>query len=62
MNERDEWTTTFRCPDSTHLEPPEYGPLYVVGCGHVFKATPDHEGLIDCPNCGMWFKPRDTGR
>lgn len=44
-----------RCPDSTHMEPPLHGPLYVVGCGAEFDAEPDREGLIDCPNCGMWF-------
>jgi hypothetical protein len=37
------------------MEPPYHGPLYVVGCGHVFTAEPDNESLIDCPNCGMWF-------
>jgi hypothetical protein len=44
-----------RCPDSTHLKPPHHGPLYVVGCGHEFLGEVDREGLIDCPNCGMWF-------
>lgn len=26
-----------------------------LGCGHTFEATPDDEGLIDCPQCGLWF-------
>lgn len=47
--------TIYRCPDTWHMTPPAQGPLYVVGCGHVFEAEPDREGLIDCPNCGMWF-------
>jgi len=51
---------TFRCPDTTHMRPPEHGPLYVVGCGHVFEAEPDDENLIDCPNCGMWFPADDA--
>lgn len=29
------------------------------GCGHVFEATPDEEGYVDCPECGMFFKPVD---
>ena len=27
----------------------------IIGCGHEFDATPDSEGLVDCPNCGIWF-------
>jgi uncharacterized Zn-finger protein len=46
----DEEKQTFRCPtDETRSE--------IVGCGHVFTADPDDEGLVDCPNCGMWFHP-----
>lgn len=29
----------------------------VRGCGQKFIATPDSEGLIDCPHCGIWFDP-----
>ena len=29
----------------------------LIGCGFEFEATPDEEGIVDCPNCGMWFKP-----
>jgi len=25
------------------------------GCGFPFTAAPDHEGIVDCPNCGLWF-------
>lgn len=49
-----------RCPDTAHMPPPYHGPLYVVGCGAVFPAEPDREGLIDCPECGMWFPPAAT--
>jgi len=27
------------------------------GCGAVFESTPDEEGIVDCPVCGMWFTP-----
>lgn len=27
------------------------------GCGHRFTAVPDDEGLVDCPNCGLWHRP-----
>jgi len=50
-----------RCPDSTHLVAPFQGPLYVVGCGHEFDAGDPHTGgpeagMVDCPNCGMFFR------
>lgn len=41
-----------RCPDN--VEPDSNG---IIGCGHVFEAELDDEGLIDCHNCGMWFNP-----
>lgn len=53
----------LRCPDTTHLQAPFRGPLYVVGCGHEFTPAadggdgPDAEGIYDCPACGMWFTP-----
>lgn len=40
------------CP----VNPREPGDL--VGCGMDFEAEPDHEGLVDCPHCGMWHKPQ----
>jgi hypothetical protein len=46
-----------RCPTTWHLEAPYAGPLYVVGCGAIFCAEPDHERLVDCPECGIWFDP-----
>jgi hypothetical protein len=39
---------TYTCPTSGED---------LVGCGHTFTAEPDSEGIIDCPNCGMWFTP-----
>jgi hypothetical protein len=39
----------YQCPGD------EYNDL--VGCGSVFDAEPDEEGLVDCPVCGMWFTP-----
>lgn len=32
----------------------------IVGCGRTFDATPDDEGMVDCPNCGMWFRPKPS--
>jgi hypothetical protein len=40
---------TYRCPDG------ERHPGDVVGCGAVFAAEPDDEGVVDCPTCGMFF-------
>lgn len=40
---------TYQCPDDRRWRDD------IVGCGHTFEAEPDREGLIDCPNCGMWF-------
>lgn len=46
--------TTYRCPTD------EYRTVdNVIGCGHEFTATPDEEGYVDCPECGMWFEPRE---
>jgi hypothetical protein len=28
----------------------------ILGCGHTFEAEPDHEGFVDCPHCGIFFK------
>ncbi len=41
----------YRCPDSAGLG------MTVIGCGQVFESEPDHEGLVDCPHCGIWFSP-----
>jgi hypothetical protein len=45
-------TTTATCPNTP-------GPVEstIIGCGTVFTAVPDAEGLLDCPVCGMWFRP-----
>lgn len=45
----------FRCPDNARVDDD------VVGCGHEFEAEPDDEGLVDCPNCGMWFPATEPG-
>ena len=44
------------CPTQaqTDLKPGEE-PL--DGCGCIDLSGPDHEGLIDCNNCGIWFNP-----
>ena len=28
-----------------------------MGCGETFESEPDFEGLVDCPNCGMFWDP-----
>lgn len=50
----------YRCPDyPSPLAPPEddITASEIIGCGVVFDGTPDAEGLVDCPRCGIWFKP-----
>lgn len=49
------------CPTAeTH---PDGQPATIIGCGRVIEdPTPDHEGLIDCPHCGMWFHPSEANR
>lgn len=49
------------CPtEETH---PDGQPATIIGCGQVIEdPTPDHEGLIDCPHCGMWFHPSEATR
>lgn len=46
-------------PDST-CPTNKRAPDDIVGCGATFTATPDAEGLVDCPECGMWFKADTT--
>lgn len=33
----------------------------IVGCGSTNVAGPDDEGLFDCADCGLFFKPQDDG-
>ena len=36
----------------------------IRGCGENFTASADHEQLIDCPHCGIWWstdRDLDTG-
>lgn len=44
---------TYCCP--TAPQTPEGEPHTIIGCGSVFEAEPDDEGIIDCPHCGLWF-------
>lgn len=32
-------------------------PGLIIGCGTTIPDERDDEGLVDCPNCGMWFNP-----
>jgi hypothetical protein len=36
---------------------PDGTPHTVTGCGARIPDIRDHEGLVDCPNCGMFFDP-----
>ena len=46
----------YQCP--TNPTPYDDNPEeFMRGCGHTFVEEPDEEGLVDCPNCGMWFSP-----
>lgn len=40
----------YTCPTAE-----QYDGDTLLGCGHTFEATPDEEGLVDCPACGNWF-------
>jgi predicted nucleic acid-binding Zn-ribbon protein len=48
----------YQCPPTPRADVEDD----IVGCGHIFEAEPDEEGLIDCPNCGMWFDQYDCER
>jgi hypothetical protein len=39
----------WRCPDW------ESEPGAPVGCGRLFRQSPDDEGWLDCPHCGLAF-------
>jgi hypothetical protein len=56
---------TCICPECTPRQwtcpvaktQPDGAPHTIIGCGTTFMAVPDAEGLVDCPNCGIWFNP-----
>lgn len=51
---------TVTCPANDRGPQPDAFPPGIpdiVGCGATFQAEADDEGLIDCPNCGMFFDP-----
>lgn len=43
------------CPTSPVTREGE--PHTIIGCGSSNVAGPDHEGLYDCLDCGIWFNP-----
>lgn len=51
--ERETMKVKVRCP--TEGAEDEHG----VGCGLVFEDEPDHEGLMDCGGCGLFFRHDD---
>jgi hypothetical protein len=44
----------YTCPAS-YTPGPNHSDI--IGCGAIFQAEPDSEGIVDCPRCGMWFSP-----
>jgi hypothetical protein len=43
-------------PSRTMPPAPEIEPeSQILGCGYTFSAEPNRKGLVDCPNCGIWF-------
>ncbi|ORB76419.1 hypothetical protein BST46_30225 [Mycobacterium timonense] len=32
-------------------------PHTIIGCGALIPDDRDDEGLVDCPECGIWFDP-----
>lgn len=40
----------FKCPDTYHASG-------LIGCGKEFDGQTDNEGWLDCPHCGLAFKP-----
>ncbi len=46
---------TLRCP--TAPTQPDGTQHTVIGCGSTNVTTPDAEGIVDCCDCGIWFKP-----
>jgi hypothetical protein len=46
----------------TYICPTTPGPRNstILGCGATFHAEPDHEGLVDCPNCEIWFPAKEV--
>ena len=42
------------CPASTEVDGHTHS---IVGCGRSIPDIRDAEGLVDCPQCGIWFDP-----
>lgn len=58
---RPSMASDYFCPTDT---PSGIGPdeAIIIGCGAIFTADLDDEGLIDCPRCGVWFDPAVESR
>ncbi len=44
---------TLSCPDKPRFAGD------IVGCGSTNLTASDDEGLVDCLECGLWFKPSE---
>ena len=47
----------LRCPNWRDTSTTETGPSKIRGCGSMNTDGPDEEGLHDCLDCGIWFRP-----
>lgn len=60
MADREDTTATattarIKCPDS--VKRPGGTQHTIVGCGAQIPDIRDHEGIVDCPECGIFFNP-----
>lgn len=51
----DDKSPAVRCPTGTTASD---GTAHtIIGCGALIPDVRDDEGLVDCPDCGIWFNP-----
>lgn len=46
---------TYKCPTKSARS--DGNDHNIRGCGDQFDGRIDDEGIVDCPWCGMWFRP-----
>ena len=51
----------YRCPTTPSPIATTHDGDPILGCGAEFDAEPDHDGLVDCPECGIWFPASEPG-
>ena len=55
MVERESGVALVECP--TEPLDADGGVHTVIGCGRILPDVRDDEGFIDCPGCGMFWRP-----